>query len=46
MAQEQGFELLPRAAPILDRIGPCAAEVADRFIRRLGNVDRGQFPRS
>ena len=35
---------MARAAPVIHRIGPCPAQVAHRFIVRLGNVDRGQFP--
>jgi len=41
--QEEAFEVMAGAAPIIHRIGPGPAEIADRFVSRLGDVDRGEF---
>src|SRR6266478_6818559 len=34
---------MPRAAPIIHRISPCPAQIPDRFVTRIGNVNRGEF---
>src|SRR6266481_2581407 len=34
---------MPRAAPIIHRIAPRPAQIPDRFVACIGNVNRGQF---
>ena len=43
VAQEEPFEPMPGAAPIVYRIGARTAQIADRFVRRFGNVNLLQF---
>src|ERR671923_1298831 len=43
--QEQRFELLATAPLVAYCIGPRPAQVADRFIARLGHVHRSEFAR-
>jgi hypothetical protein len=43
MAQKERFEPMPRPAPVVDRVGARPAQIADRFIGRLGNIDRRQL---
>jgi hypothetical protein len=42
--QEEAFEAMTRPAPIIDRVGPGAAEIADRFVGWLRDIDRAQLP--
>jgi hypothetical protein len=44
--QKKRFQPMPRPTPVIDCVGAGAAQIADGFIGRLGNVDRGQFARA
>jgi len=43
VTQEEAFETMARPAPVIHRIAPRPAQIAHRFIRGFGNLDRGQF---